>query len=162
MARKRKGPSTAGLLLRLPQQLGALAKAEYANAKKEMGGAVKKLIIGAVCIVLALFFIYWSIAAFGASAILGIAEALPAWLAALIVAVGLLLLGALSVLIGFLLVKRGNPVPEKTLDRVGDDLAVASSIKYNTDPDARIYGVVDDADDADDARERMKQKRSKR
>lgn len=137
--KKRTEPSTIQLLLRLPQQATALIKAEYANAKREMGSALKKLIIGVICMVVALFFLFWSLAAFGASAILGLSNAFSPWLAALIVAGGLLLLTVLAVLVGIVLVKRGNPVPEDTLDRVGDDVAVATTVKYNTEPDARIY-----------------------
>jgi len=139
MSRKRTEPSTIDLLLRLPKQATALIKAEYANAKTEVKSASKKLIIGIIFVVIALFFLFWAVAAFGASAILGLANAMSPWLAALLVAVGLVVLTAVSILVGYLLIKRGNPVPEATLDRVGDDMAVASSIKYNTDPDARIH-----------------------
>lgn len=139
MRRKRDEPSTIELLLQLPRQISALAKAEYANAKSEMSSAVKKIVIGVLCAIVALFFLFWSLAAFGASAILGLANAVSPWLAALIVALALVLLAVLAVFIGFLLIKRSNPVPKETLSRVSDDVAVASSIKYNTEPDARIH-----------------------
>lgn len=142
MARKRSEPSTIQLLLRLPGQIAALAKAEYANAKKEMSSAIKKLIIALVCAVVALFMLFWALAAFGASAILGLATVLAPWLSALIVAGALVLLAAAAVLVGFVLIKRANPVPEETLGRVGDDLAVAGSVKYNTEPDPRIDDPV--------------------
>lgn len=141
MSRRRTGPSTIELLLKLPQQITALIKAEYANAKAEIGSAVKKLLIGAACVLVALFFLFWALAAFGASAILGLSLVLDPWLAALIIAVGLILLAAAAILVGVLLVKRANPVPEKTLGRVSDDLAVAQTISYNTQPDDRIRGA---------------------
>lgn len=141
MSRKKRGePSTIELLLRLPQQVTALIKAEYANAKIEMGRAVKKILIALVCVVIALFFIFWSFAAFGASAILGLSNAVSPWLAALIVALGLLLLAAVAIGIGVVLLKRANPVPEETLGRVADDVTVVSSVKFNTSPDTRLSG----------------------
>ena len=142
MRRKRSEPSTIHLLLQLPGQIAALVKAEYANAKREMSSAVKKLVIALICAIVALFLLFWALAAFGASAILGLATVLAPWLSALIVGAGLVVLAVVAVLVGWILIKRSNPVPEETLGRVGDDLAVAGSIKYNTEPDSRIADPV--------------------
>lgn len=139
MARKRRSePGTIELLLRLPKQILALAKIEFANAKQEMKGGLIKLIIAVVCAIIALSFLFWAIAAFVASAILGLANVLAPWLSALLIAAALVLLTAAVGFAGFLLIKRANPVPGDTLDRVGDDLHVASTVRYNSEPDIRV------------------------
>jgi len=64
-----------------------------------------------------------------AAAVLGIATALPAWLAALIVAGALLLITAILVLIGVNQLKRGvPPVPEETIASVKEDVNAIKGI----------------------------------
>ena len=141
--KKRSGPSTIELLLRLPQQVIALIKAEYANAKGEIKRGVKKIVIALLFLIVALFFLFWSLAAFGASAILGLANAVSPWLAALIVGGGLVVLAAGAIVVGVMMIKRANPVPEETLGRVSDDVTVATTVRYNTTPDARIHEATE-------------------
>jgi NADH:ubiquinone oxidoreductase subunit 6 (subunit J) len=58
-----------------------------------------------------------------AAAVAGIAEALPVWLAALIVGVVLLIVTAVLVMIGVKQLKRGAPpVPTETIDSVKKDV----------------------------------------
>lgn len=139
MGRKRDEAGTFKLLARLPQQFVALARVEYENAKREVISALKKASIGGIFLVVALFFLFWAIAALGAAGIAAIALALPTWAAALIVGGALILLTAVSVLVGILLLKRGNPVPEKTLARVGDDIVAASHVRYNADDSPALH-----------------------
>jgi hypothetical protein len=122
---------TFELLARLPQQLLALAKAEYQNAKREIAAKAKRAGIGLLAIVVALFFLFFAIACFVAAAVAGIAVVWPVWLAALVVAVGLLLLAAAAILAGVALIKRGIPVPEETIDRVEDDLDALAEVRFN-------------------------------
>lgn len=131
MSRKKDQPGTFELLSRLPGQIATLVRVEYENAKQEIIRALKKIGVGAIFLVIALFFLFWAIAAFGFAAIAAINLALPMWASALIVAGGLVLLTVAAVLVGIFLLKRGNPVPEETISRVTDDVLVASSIKYN-------------------------------
>lgn len=132
MSRKKVQPGTFELLARLPGQIAELVRIEYENAKEEVFRALKKVSIGAVFVVIALFFLFWSVAALGTAAIGAINLALPLWASALIVAGALILLAVVSVLAGVLLLKKGNPVPEETISRVSDDVIVAStSVKYN-------------------------------
>ena len=68
-------------------------------------------------------FAYFALWVFIATAILGIATALPAWLSALIVAVFLLIVAVVLGLLGLSRVKRGMPpVPPEALDSVKDDV----------------------------------------
>jgi hypothetical protein len=64
-----------------------------------------------------------------AAAVLGIATALPAWLAALIVGGALLIIMIALVLIGVMLLKRGAPpVPEETIASVKKDVNAIKGI----------------------------------
>lgn len=140
MSRKSDEAGTIELLARLPYQFVRLAKAEYENAKREIAEKLKRGGIGLLAIVIALFFIFFAIACFVAAAVAGIAVVWPVWLAALVVAVGLLLLAAGAILGGVYLLKRGVPVPEDTIDRVEGDLQVMSEVRFNTSAHASPQG----------------------
>lgn len=131
MSRRKDQPGTFELLAKLPQQLLALIRAEIDNAKREIGKKLKKIGIGAAAFIVALFFLFWAIAAFTAAAIAGLAVVWPVWLSALVVAGGLVLLAVAAVLGGIALMKRGVPVPEETLDRVEGDVEALGSVRFN-------------------------------
>lgn len=134
MIRKKDEAGTFELLARLPQQIVSLAKIEYQNAKREIIAKAKRAGIGAGAIVVALFFLFFMLEALVIAAIAALALVWPWWLAALVVAAGLLLLAALAILGGVALLKRGNPVPEETLDRVGGDLSAIGEVRVNAEP----------------------------
>lgn len=136
MSRKKDQAGTFELLSRLPQQIVSLAKLEYENAKREIIAKAKNAGIGAGAIIIALFFIFFMLEALVIAAIAALALVWPWWLAALVVAAGLLLLAAAAILAGVALIKRGNPVPEETLDRVGGDIAAMSEVRVNAEPSA--------------------------
>lgn len=138
MSRKKDQAGTFELLTRLPQQIVALAKAEYENAKRELVSKAKQAGIGAGAIVIALFLVFFMLEALVIAAIAALALVWPWWLAALVVAVGLLLLAALAIFAGVVLIKRGNPVPEETLGRVGDDISALSEVRVNGDSGAPV------------------------
>lgn len=131
MSRKKDQAGTFELLSRLPQQVVSLAKIEYENAKHEVASKAKKAGIGAGAITIALFFVFFMLQALVIAAIAALALVWPWWLAALVVAALLLLLAAGAVLAGVALIKRGNPVPEETLGRVGDDVAAMGEVRFN-------------------------------
>jgi hypothetical protein len=132
MPRKNE-PSLFELLSQLPAQVGALVKAEYENAKREISSKLKKLGLGALLVLFALFFVFFSLGAFVAAAIAGIAVALPLWAAALIVAFSLLVLAGLVLFIGFNRISKGNPVPEETLGRIERDFETLAEKRYADD-----------------------------
>ncbi len=131
MSRRDGGAGTFELLARLPQQLLALAKAEYQNAKREIAAKAKRAGIGLLAIVVALFFLFFAIACLVTAAVAGIAVVWPVWLSALVVAAGLLLLAAAAIFGGVALIKRGIPVPEETIDRVEEDLGALAEVRFN-------------------------------
>jgi uncharacterized membrane protein YqjE len=114
-----------GLLRRVPQIVSQLIRDEVRLAKVELLTKAKAARLGAgltaAGAILALF-------AFGTlitSAIAGLDEVLPEWLAALIVAVVLAIAAAILIPIGIQRLKRGiPPVPSETIDSVRDDVRV--------------------------------------
>lgn len=137
---------TFELLLRLPQQIMALARAEYENAKREVVRQLKKFGIGALFVVIALFFLFFAIGSLVAAAIAGVAVALPVWLSALIVAGALIVLAILAVLAGVMLVKRSNPVPEETISRIEGDMNALAEVRVNADQYPPRHGYAKDQD----------------
>ncbi|QIM19461.1 phage holin family protein [Leucobacter coleopterorum] len=133
MSKKRDQAGTFELLTRLPQQIVTLAKIEYDNAKREIVSKAKKAGIGAGAILIALFFVFFMLEALVIAAIAALALVWPWWLAALVVAAALLLLAAGAIFAGIKLIKRGNPVPEETLERVGADIAAMSEVRVNAE-----------------------------
>ncbi|MEB4615045.1 phage holin family protein [Leucobacter sp. M11] len=122
MSRRSDEAGTFQLLAQLPNQIMALGKAEYQNAKREVGRQAKKLGIGAVALIVALFFLFFSLAAFVTAAIAGLAVVWPVWLSALVIALALLAVAALAVWFGVNRIKNGNPVPEETIGRIELDV----------------------------------------
>lgn len=132
MARDNR-PNTLQLLTRLPGQIAALAKAEFANAKAEISGRVRNLVIGVVTFVLALIILFWVIATLLTAAVAGLATVWPVWLAALAVSGAGIVVILLLIVIGIALVKRGSPVPSETISRVEGDFSAAHEVKRTTD-----------------------------
>lgn len=133
MSKKRDQMGTFELLARLPQQIVTLAKLEYENAKREVAAKAKKAGIGAGAILVALFFVFFMLQALVIAAIAALALVWPWWLAALVVAAVLLLLAAGAVFGGVALIRRGNPVPEETLERVGNDISAIGEVRVNAE-----------------------------
>ncbi|NNC12676.1 phage holin family protein [Planctomonas sp. JC2975] len=111
------------LIKELPGLVVALLKAELAQLKAEL---VRKAIsagIGIGLFLVAGAVLFFMLGTLVAAAILGIAVALPPWLAALIVAGGLLVIAAVLILIGVAVLKRGMPpAPTETIESVKQDV----------------------------------------
>lgn len=133
MRRKSEQAGTFELLARLPQQVVTLIKLEIDNAKREVSANAKRMGIGAVSIVVALFFLFFALEALVVAAIAGVAVVWPVWLSALVVGGGLILLAGLAILAGIMLMKRNVPIPGKTLERVEGDLSAMSEVRVNAD-----------------------------
>jgi len=109
----------------LPGLVGELIRGELESIKKEIISKLISVGVGVGLLVVALGFLFFMLAALVAAAILGIATALPAWLAALIVAGGLLILGAIVGLIGVGQLKRGvPPAPTESIESIKKDVNV--------------------------------------
>jgi hypothetical protein len=120
---KRARRSLVSLFAELPTLVIQLLKDEIENLKRELTAKLAKLGIGIGLFVAAALFAFFALATLIAAAVLGIATVLPAWLAALIVAGGLLLLTAILVLIGVTSLKKGlPPVPEDAISSIKKDI----------------------------------------
>lgn len=130
---EREKLGTIELLLQLPNQIVALAKAELENAKREAIAKGKKFGIGAGAAIIALFFIFFMLEALIIAAIAALALVWPWWLAALVVAAGLLLLALVVLAVAIWFIRRGNPVPSDTIGRVEGDIEALSDVRFNSD-----------------------------
>jgi len=109
----------------LPGLVGDLIRAEIESIKKEIVSKLASLGIGIGLLLVAVLFLFFMLATLIAAAVLGIATALPAWAAALIVAGGLLILAAIVGLIGVGQLKRGvPPAPTESIKSIKKDVNV--------------------------------------
>ena len=112
--RDRADDSLITLLGEIPELIRNLVIAEVDAAKAWLRRTSKDAGIGAGWIVGALFFLFWSVAALGAFAIIGLSSWWPAWVSALVVFIALLLTAAVLALLGVLrfrkVARAQNPV----------------------------------------------------
>lgn len=107
----------------LVAQLKRLIAGELALFKAEMTTKAKAAGIGAGLLVGALVFVFFALCALVTTAVLAFALILPAWLAALVVGVILLILGGIAALIGRSKLKKGMPpVPDDLKQELSDDV----------------------------------------
>ncbi|ROR80457.1 Putative Holin-X, holin superfamily III [Plantibacter flavus] len=113
------------LLADLREDVVRLVTGEIALFKAEMTKKAKDLGIGAGMLVVALVLVLFGFGTLIAAAVLGLATVLPAWLAALIVGVVLILVAGILALVGVKKLKAGaKPVPERSVEALtGDHLA---------------------------------------
>jgi len=115
--------SLAALIADVPRLLGELVRGEIESLKKEMLAKLATAGIGIGLFVGAALFALFALMVLIAAAILGFAEVLPAWAAALIVAGILLIIAAILVAAGVSLVKKGTPpAPTETIESIKSDV----------------------------------------
>jgi len=112
-------PSVGELFSRLSAQTSGLVRAEIAFAKAELAEKAKAGGIGIGLFAAAALFAFFAFAVLIATAILGLANAVPAWLAALIVGVVLVLIAAVLAAVGKRSIDKGTaPNPESASTHV--------------------------------------------
>jgi hypothetical protein len=117
------------LIADLPRLFGDLVREEIEQLKAELLAKAKHAGVGIGLFAAAGFLAFFAFAVLLATAILGIAVALPAWLAALIVGVALLVIAAILVGAGVTQVKRGiPPAPTETIKSVKKDVIAIKGI----------------------------------
>jgi hypothetical protein len=115
--------SIGSLLSSLPDLVKRIIRGEIEHAKAELIGKLKAAGVGLGLLVAAAVFGFILIEVLIAAAILGVSTALPAWLAALLVAAALLVVTAILGLIGWRTLKRGvPPLPSETVKNVKSDV----------------------------------------
>ena len=116
--------STPQLLQRLTEQTKTLVGQEINLAKLELGAKAKRAGAGAAALGAALVLVYFAVLVLLAAAVLGLATVFSGWLAALIVAGGLILLAAVLALLGkSQLSKALPPAPKATIESTKADVA---------------------------------------
>lgn len=102
------------LLGEVPELVSNLVTAEVNQAKAWVKSAGKDVGMGGVWFIVALFFLFWSLPALAAFAIIGLSSWMPAWLASLIVVVIALVGAIVFALMGLARIKKlsrqENPV----------------------------------------------------
>jgi uncharacterized membrane protein YqjE len=117
--------STAELLQRLADQISRLLRQELQLARLELAEKGRRTGLGAGLLGAAGLVALYGLAALVAAAILLLATAMPAWLAALVVALVLLALGGVLALVGRGQVRRATPpLPEQALAGIKADVDV--------------------------------------
>jgi len=118
--------SLAELTKQLSDQATRLARKEVELAKAEMSLKAKRLGVGAGAFGAAGLIAVLALGALTAAAILGLAETVDAWLAALIVAVVYAGIAGVLALIGRRRVQAGTPpVPERAIESSKEDVEAA-------------------------------------
>ena len=124
---KRRG--LLGLISDLPNLLITLVKGEIEQLKEEILGKIKHAGIGIGLLVAAGAFAFFLFAVLITAAVLALAEVVAPWLAALIVAGGLLVITLILALVGVAQVKRGvPPAPTETIKSVQKDVNAIKGI----------------------------------
>lgn len=108
--------SLGGLFTELTQETTTLFRQEIQLAKSEMTEKVRKAGAGIVTIAIGAVLALVAFQALVASAICGLALALPWWLSALIVGVVLMLLGAAAAMRGLSALRRERLAPRRTIE----------------------------------------------
>lgn len=121
--RENPGTRTNGDLIRsIGSGIVALVRQEFTMAKAEMasgtavgGAAAGAIVTGGAVALVGLIFLCLAAAA-------ALALVLPAWAAALVVGVALMIVCGLLIMIAVTLIKRHNPMPQRTVARVKEDV----------------------------------------
>jgi len=134
--RDRKPRSLFGLVGDVPQLVKNLVKGEIALLKAELVGKAKVFAIAAALLVVALVIVLYAIGVLLTAAVMGLATVMPAWLAAIVIAVVMLIVAAVLGLLGWKRLKKGLPItPKRTIDSVKNDInAVKGMGKKPTPP----------------------------
>lgn len=121
-AERAKARPLVQLISDLPRLIVALLKAELNHLKAEFAEKAKYAGVGIGLLAGAAFFLFFAFATLVAAAILGIAVALPAWAAALIVFGALVVIAVILALIGVRSFKKMDGVaPSQTIDSIKED-----------------------------------------
>jgi hypothetical protein len=116
--------SLGQLTARMSEQVSRLVRDELALAQVEAKQKAKRLGVGFGMFGAGGMLAFFGAAVAVAAAVLGLANVVPAWLAALIVAGGLFALGGLVALSGKKAVSEGTPpVPKQAIESSKEDVA---------------------------------------
>lgn len=111
------------LIGEIPGLITTLIRDEIAQLRSELVSRLKAAGIGIGLFAAAAIFLNFAVWILLAAAILGLANAVPPWLSALIIGVVLLVIAVVLALVGLSRVKKGvPPVPETAIESVKSDV----------------------------------------
>jgi hypothetical protein len=111
----------------LTEQTSRLAKAEVRLAIREVSTKIKHAAVGGGAFGAAAVMGFYAGMLLLACLVLGLATVMPAWIAALLPGVFLLLLALVAALVGRSQLRKGvPPVPDQTVARVREDIEVVT------------------------------------
>jgi uncharacterized membrane protein YqjE len=115
---------------RLSEQIPELVRSEIRLAQAEVAQKGKRVGLGLGMFSAAGRLAFFGLATLVATAVLALAEALPGWAAALIVAGGLLVVAGVLALVGKGKVSSGQPLkPERAVAGVQEDVAILKEVR---------------------------------
>jgi len=133
--REHDSRSLAELTRQLSRDITALVRSELTLAKAEFAARAGRLAQGASLLAAATLFVVIAIACLVAASIAALALVVDLWLAALITAVGALLVAGVLGLVGIHAVRTASPpLPVDTLESAKEDLAW---VRAQAKPDGR-------------------------
>jgi uncharacterized membrane protein YqjE len=122
-------PTLGALVHQLSEEIPALVRSEIRLAQAEVAEKGKRVGLGLGMFSVAGLLGFFALATLVATAVLGLAEVLPAWVAALVVAAVLLLGAGALALVGKGRVASGQPlVPERAVAGVREDVAILKEV----------------------------------
>jgi hypothetical protein len=123
------------LITSIPNLVSDLVHSEIDLIKAEMTAKIKALGIGAGFLVAAVLLVLAMLGVLLTAGILALSLIMPGWLAALLVAAGLLLIAVIIGLIGYGVLKKGiPPVPTDSIDSLKRDLRAIKGIGKRRNP----------------------------
>jgi tetrahydromethanopterin S-methyltransferase subunit C len=138
--RDRKSRSLFGLVGDVPKLVKELVTGELNLLKAEMLTKAKIFGLAAGLLVGALVIVLYAIGVLLTAAVMGLATVMPAWLAALIIAVVMLIVAAILGWIGWKRFKKGLPItPKRTIDSVKNDVNAVKGLGKKPTPPTQ-YG----------------------
>jgi uncharacterized membrane protein YqjE len=123
-------PTIGALVHQLSQEIPQLVRSEFRLAQAEVAEKGRRVGIGVGMFSAAGLLAFFGVATLIATAVLALAEALPGWAAALVVAAVLLLGAGILALAGKGRVSSGQPLkPERAAAGVREDVAILKEVK---------------------------------
>jgi len=118
------------LIADVPRLIGDLVRAEIASLKAEIAAKLKQAGIGAGLLVGAGVLAFFATLVLIAAGVLALSLVLPAWAAALIVGVALLIIAGIIAAVGINRLKKGvPPTPTDTLESVQEDVRAVRGLR---------------------------------
>ena len=118
------------LIADVPKLVGDLVRAEIASLKAEIAAKLKQAGIGAGLLVGAGVFAFFAALVLIAAGVLALSLVLPAWAAALIIGVVLLIIAGIIAAVGVKRLQRGMPpTPTDTLESVQEDVRAVRGLR---------------------------------